>query len=81
MRTRDGLWNNNAAILSPQIHGGLPVLPSPQNRQSPSSGKVRGSVAMQTSKKGVARTGFGNMKPGSDIFEIRATDKLIDEVY
>lgn len=80
MHIRDGLWNSNTAILSPQIPGGQPLLPVPQNRQSPSFGKVRGSVAMKTSKKGVAHSGFGNMKPGSDIFEIRATDKLINEV-
>jgi len=84
MPVRDGHWNSNAAVFSPQMHGGQAVMPFSQSGQAPTSGKVRGPMTVQTSKKSVVRSGCsgnGSMKPGSDIIEIRATDKLIKEVY
>ncbi|RWW66937.1 hypothetical protein BHE74_00025657 [Ensete ventricosum] len=46
----------------------------------PNKVKARGSLIVQASKKGFVRSGVDILKPGSDIIEILATDKLIHEV-
>lgn len=78
---RDGYWNSSTAVFSPQMHVRLPTVATPQNGLVHTSGKAKGSVALQTLKKD-ARSGFGsgNMIIGSDVIEIRSTDKLIKEV-
>nr|XP_010910438.3 protein EMSY-LIKE 3 [Elaeis guineensis] len=77
---REDQWSNKASIFSSQGNVGQPPMPVRQNRQAPSTGKARGSLIVQTSKKGLVRSGAENLKPGSDIIEIHATDKLIHEV-
>ncbi|WOL03114.1 hypothetical protein Cni_G11834 [Canna indica] len=42
--------------------------------------KARGSLIVQSSKMGFVHPGMENLKPRSEIIEIRATDKLILEV-
>ncbi|KAG1358686.1 protein EMSY-LIKE 3 [Cocos nucifera] len=77
---REDHWSDKASVFSPQGDVGQALIPVHQNRQAPSTGKARGSLIVQTSKKGFVHSGVENLKPGSDIIEILATDKLIHEV-
>lgn len=79
---RDGQWNGNTAVFSPPAHVRYPMIPIPQNGLVSTSGKVKGSMGVPPSKNDVVRSGpvSGNMIPEPDIIEIRATDKLINEV-
>lgn len=76
---REDQWSSKT-LFSSQGNAGQPPMPVHQNRQAPSTGKARGSLIVQTSKLGFVHSGAENLKPGSDIIEIRATDKLIHEV-
>ncbi|XP_020266508.1 protein EMSY-LIKE 3-like isoform X2 [Asparagus officinalis] len=75
MHVRDGHRNSNTSVLSPQMRSGQPVIPALQNRQAPSSGKLRGSLIVQASNTGV-HSDLGNI----DSIEIRKTNKVINEV-
>lgn len=77
MHVRDGQWASNAAAFSPQMHSRQLVVPVSQIRLPQPSGKVKGMV--QASKKDLVHSGFGSGNR-SDIIELRATDKLINEV-
>ncbi|XP_008789421.1 protein EMSY-LIKE 3-like isoform X2 [Phoenix dactylifera] len=77
---REDQWSNKASVFSSQGHAGQPPMPVHQNKHAPNTGKARGSLIVQTSKKGFVHSGAENLKPGSETIEIRATDKLIHEV-
>ncbi|XP_010932670.1 protein EMSY-LIKE 3 isoform X6 [Elaeis guineensis] len=76
---REDHWSDKASVFSPKGDVGQALTPVHQ-RQAPSTGKARGSLIVQTSKKGFVHSGVENLKPRSDIIEILATDQLIHEV-
>ena len=75
---RDDQLVRKGTLFSPQSNGQAlgPVNPNVQ----PNKMKARGSLIVQASKKGFVHSGVDILKPGSDIIEILATDKLIHEV-
>uniref|UniRef100_A0A1D1XPP2 Protein EMSY n=1 Tax=Anthurium amnicola TaxID=1678845 RepID=A0A1D1XPP2_9ARAE len=79
---RDNQWDSSRTIAS-QANVGQGICSVPHSKQTSSQGKGRGSIPVQSSRKGSGPSGYlrGNvLKSGPNMIEIRATEKLIHEV-